>query len=391
MSGQQQRRRGDVRYGDGYITERQRKDGSTVYQARWKEPQPDGKDVWRSKSFDDEDGAEDHLRTIGRSKRKGKYTPESRITVTEAVTEYLERGHKRWSAVTYAGYKQIARAHIESRIGNVVLTELTPSQVQRWIGELSASGLHPSTVHSCRLVLNGACREAVVLGVLANNPVTPTRSPKRKRVNIVTWDSDHVAAVMRQAAPSVMMHAYYAVALTTGMRPGEIRALKWEDVDMEERVIHCLRTMTRDENNATIIGEVTKTKRARTIALPASTIKALQSLKADQNKRRLAAERWNNIDIIFDRGDGNPMYQKTVARLHNAICELAGVPTVRLHDLRHTAATLMLRNGVNLKIVSEILGHASIATTADIYGHVDIAMQRSATDALGDLVTVRDA
>lgn len=394
-----------VRRGDGYITLRRNKDGSISAQARWR----DGKQ-WPAKTFreplpmdassEDVEAAEqvvtelaeDHLRSLGRSRRSGGYTPAT-TRVADLVTEYVERGRRngsgRWSATTYAGYKQIAKAHIVPRIGSTRIGDLSPAKVQQWINDLEDAGLHPSTIHNCRIVLNGACKRAVVLGMIPSNPVTSTSVPKRERTNIKTWSPEHVAKVMDLVNDNVFMFAYYSVAITTGMRPGEIRALKWSDIDFESGVVHCLRTMTRDENNATIIGDVTKTKRSREIAVPENTMHALASLKSEQNARRLAAARWSGLDIVFDRGDGNPMYQKALAKKHIGVCALADVPEVRLHDLRHTAASLMIRNGVNLKIVSEILGHSSISTTADIYSHVDIKMQRTATDALGSLIPQR--
>lgn len=378
-------RKHDIRRGDGFVQERVIKSGEVRYQARWH----DGLS-WRSKTFGNVEDAEDHLRTIGRSKRTGTYSPDSDLNVSQVVDEYLERGKSRWSAVTYAGYRQITRAHIDKRIGHVRISDLTSSQVQRWIGSLEAANLHSKTIHNCRIVLNGACREAVVLGIIRENPVAPTRAPKRKRKHIDTWTREHIDAVLAHASSSTMMHAFYAVALTTAMRPGEIRALRWSDVDFDAGVIHCRRTMTRDENFSPVVGDTTKTNRARQIAVPSQTMRLLQRNKVDQNQRRLAATCWNSTNLVFDRGDGNVIPQQKLGKLHLAICTLAEVPEIRVHDLRHTAATIMLRNGVNLKIVSEILGHSSISTTADIYSHVDLNMQRTATDALGDLLTDRE-
>lgn len=375
-----------MKRGDGYVEERATVDGVPRYRARWREPQPDGRDAWRSKSFHTSDDAEDHLRTVGRAKRDGRYTPESRITVADAVAEYIERGRDRWTANTIASYGQVARSHITPHIGTLRVATLTTSQVQGWIDTLARKQLAPSTIRNARIVLAGTCGDLVRLGVLVRNPVTGVRVPSRKRTTQQVWNEHQVRAVIAVASRTApVMAVYYRVALTTAMRPGEIRALMWRDIDFEAGTITCQRTVTRDEQFRQVVGTATKTDRARVIAVPASTIAALRELRTGQLARRLAAERWAPTDLVFDRGDGNMVAQQTLRNWHEGICRAADVPQIRMHDTRHTAATMMLKAGVNVKVVSEVLGHRNITTTLDIYTHVSVDMQRTATDLLGEI------
>lgn len=381
-----------LRRGDGFIETRTTKRGEPRWQARWH----DGV-KWRAKTFRSEDEAEAHLQDIGRSRRAGRYTPESDLTVAEAVSEYIERGKMRWSSNTVATYSLLHKGQIAPHLGKVRLTELTPRRVQHWLDQLAVkvvrhpSGerrtLSPAVIENARTVLSGACKEAMQLGVIAANPVSGTRAPARKRTGKVTWTPDEIATVLEHVADDVRYHAYYLVALTTAMRPGEIRALKWGDIDFDTGVITCQRTMTRDDTYHHKIGDTTKTGRARPIAVPETTITALRTLRSDQLQRRLRADVWGETDIVFDRGDGQPLAQQTVSNVHQRITAATGVRKIRMHDLRHTAATLMLKNNVHPKIVSDILGHSSIATTLDIYSHVDVSMQRLATEALADTIT----
>lgn len=368
----------EIRRGDGFVQVRVSAAGRKRYQARWEEG-----NRYRSKTFDTLQDAEDHLRVTGRRQRAGTYTPEPCVTVDDVIAEYLGRGAARWSANTLGGYRTIARRHISPRIGRIRITVLTPRMVQNLLDSLVAKGLMPSTVANVRIVLSSACREAVSLGVIPNNPVSSARAPKRRRPTITVWTQEHITRVMQIATPDTMLRGLYTLALTTGMRSGEIRSLQWRDVDLDAGVVRVERSITRDERNRVVIGTTTKTNRIRTIAIPRATVAALRAVRTDQMERRLAAEYWRDTDLVFDRGDGNFLPQQRWARWHRKVCNLANVPYIKIHDLRHTAATAMLRNGVGLKIVSDILGHASIAITADVYSHPDTDMQRQATDILG--------
>lgn len=375
----------EVARGNGYIVERPTKEGVMRYQARWR----DGRS-WRSKTFGNQHEAEDHLRKIGRSKRAGLYTPESRLTVSESLASYMDRGKQRWKANTWSTYGAVIRFHIEPYIGTVRIVELTPWRVQQWVDDLVRTGLSASVIENARVILNGACKDAMRLGILTSNPVSGAALPARKKRKYSVWTASQARAVLAACGDDARMRTYYTVALTTAMRPGEIRALKWSDVDLDKGRLRVERTITRNERGRQVIGTTTKTGRSRSIALPPSTVKMLRSWRASQAERRLAAHSWHALDLVFDRGDGMVLPQNTVARAHQRIAGEAGVPVIRLHDVRHTAATLLLEAGTHVKIVSDLLGHSQISTTLDIYSHPDESMQRGATQALADALE-RDA
>lgn len=378
-------RKHDVRRGDGYIIERPTKDGVVRYQARWR----DGRS-WRSKTFDAQHDAEDHLRQIGRSKRAGVYTPESRLTVADALQAYMDRGKHRWKANTWSTYGGVIRFHIEPYIGSIRIVELTPWKVQQWVDDLVRKGLSPSVIENARVIMNGACKDAMRLGVLTSNPVTGASLPARQKRKYAVWSAVQARDVFAACADDIRMKTYYTVALTTAMRPGEIRALKWGDVDLDKARLRVERTITRNERGRQIIGTTTKTGQVRTIALPPSTVSVLRAWRAHQSERRLAAHNWHVLDLVFDRGDGFILPQNTLARAHQRICGEANVPIIRLHDVRHTAATLLLEAGTHIKVVADLLGHSSVTITLDTYSHPDESIQRGATQALADAIE-RDA
>lgn len=373
-----------VRYGDGFLTPR----GPAKVQARWK----DGTKT-RGKTFDADtleaawDLAEDHLRKISRDKRDGRYTSPSDLTVAQILGEYRERGASRWSANTQATYKLLATKHIVPYIGKRKIVDVTPRVLQLWIDDLGKTGLSPAVIENAKIVVSGACREAVQMGVIPTNPAIGLRLPARKKSQMPTWTADEVRAVIAACGNDLWMRTYYTVALTTGMRPGELRALMWKDVDIEQARLHCRRSMTRDASFRAMVGDQTKSGRTRVIALPMETIAILQEMRKDQVRRQVAHANWQKADLIFDRGDGRFMALTTLERRHQLTIETAKVTRIRLHDLRHTAATLLLEADVHPKIVSDILGHSSIAITMDRYVHVSTDLQRTATEKLGNVLS----
>lgn len=369
-------------WGDGYVDKRILASGRERYQARWPEPQADGTVRFASKTFDTREQAEEHIRNQIRAIRSGTYTPESKLTVREAVTEYLDRGAHRWTSNTLATYRLTARNQVFPLLGDKKLVELTPRMVQLWIDALTPK-VSASVIENARLILSGAIKEAIQLGVPITNPVSGLRLPKRKKTPIVTWTPEHVRMVLESVKSDTMVSAFYLTALMTGIRPGEIRALMWGDIDFDHATIVVQRTMTRDANFRAMVGSETKTHRNRTIAITMPVIDALKRWRADQRIRRVAHPDWQDTGIVFDRGNGEFLPLTTLETIHNRTIATAGVPKIRLHALRHSFASIALANGANVKVISDMLGHASIATTLDIYAHPNADMHRSMVEGLG--------
>lgn len=369
-----------VRRGDGSIQTRTTKNGETRFVARWH----DGERV-RGKTFATIDAAEDHLRTIGKARRRGDYTPESELTVAEFVDEYIGRGERRWSPNTTANYRQIARSIIGPALGRKRVTEVTPRMVQGFVDDLGKQ-YSPRRVEVIRAVLSGAMKEARRLGIIASNPTEGVRGSKIQRAEREVWSRDDAAKVLATVADDAELHAWYLVALTTGMRPGELRALQWRDVDVDRQVIHVRRTVSRDADFRTVISEGTKTGRARAVAVPETTIRALLHYRPVQAAQRLKADRWHDLGLVFTRGDGNPIPQQTIAKRHTRVCERACVPVISPHGVRHSSATILIEAGVDIKTVSDMLGHARIGITLDTYVKTTESMQRLAADTMGELL-----
>lgn len=372
------------KHGEGSIAVETKADGTKRYKARWYEPQPYGPAIPRSKSFLNSDDAEDHLRKIARAKRDGRYVAASEMTVTEAVASYLERGRSGWKKSTYATYLQRARTHIEPTIGKAKLSELTTARVQHWIDDRTKAGVGAKTLEEARRVLSAALSEAARLDIIKSNPVTATRTPTARPTPHKTWTTEEIGRVFAAVADHPMWHALYRMAAFTGMRPGELRALRWTDVDMDKRVLTIHRTITRDEDNHEVMGDTTKTGKDRAVALPRSVVDTLRVWKVEQAKMQLVATRWDAGRYIFTGAHGQPLGGTTWDTYHEAMIERAGVTVITMHEIRHTNATVELEAGTHPKIVADRLGHSRIETTLNLYSHVSPDLQRAAIDAFED-------
>lgn len=374
-----------LRWGEGWIKERVRSDGTTAWQAHWVDEgtrvtgQPQKE---RARSFPTRDDAEDFLREQLRAKRDGRYTPPSEITVRQLLDDYFMRGAGRWKPNTLYAYRQRAKLYILPHLGETKLTALTTPRLQHWIDGLTRAGRSAVVVRAGVVVIKQALGEAVAIGVMPANPSIGLRLPVVRQARAETWTAPDVARFMAVVGRFPMWNALYRLALTAGLRPGELRALKWGDVDLERGLVQVRRTMSRDADGHVIVGKVTKTGRERSVALAPSVVKALTGWRAAQKIRRIGLKEWSGDAIVFDRGNGLPLDAMVWRHHHRLFAEEAGVAAITLHELRHTTATLELEAGTHPLIVSQRLGHSTIAITLDRYSHVSSALQREAADAL---------
>jgi integrase len=234
-------------------------------------------------------------------------------------------------------------------------------------------------------VLHRALDQAVKWQLLARNPCDAVDAPREAAPETATWNANEARAFLAAAVGHDLV-ALFTLALHTGMRRGELLGLRWQDVDLDRGALAVRRTMTRGQDGLAF-GEPKSAAGRRALALPAPCVDALRSHRVRQLERRLQlGAAWQDTDLIFERGDGTLLHPNTVTYAFQHVAAHAGVPRIRFHDLRHTAATLMLANGEHPKIVQERLGHADISMTLNRYSHVSMDMQRDAADRLAALL-----
>jgi integrase len=317
-----------------------------------------------------------------------KGTPASADTVT--VSEYLEQ----WLAVsestlrpaTHRRYRDLVRLHLAPVLGQIKLGRLSALDIQRLHADRLAAGLSPSSVYHLHYVLHRALAQAVKWDLVARNVTELVDAPRRVTPDVVTWNASQAAAFLT-AGDKTDLAAFWRLAVLTGMRRGEMLGLKWEDVDFERGVLSVRRTLSRGKGGAWELGKPKTKAGRRAIALPGSVVDALKRHRIRHLERRLELGfLWEDQDFVFTNPTGGPLHVNSLMLVYEQVVKAAGVPRIRLHDLRHTSATLMMADDVHPKIVQERLGHSNISMTLDRYSHVTKDMQRQAADRLDALV-----
>jgi len=286
-------------------------------------------------------------------------------------------------ASTKAMYATLARKHIvSSALGSLSLDRVTPRAVEAWLAELKGKGLAESTVRSAYTILRAVLDTAVRDGLLSRNAAAAVKRPTVAAREAASLTPDQVRAVLTAAHQS-RYAPLFAVLAGTGLRRGEALALQWPDIDLEAGVARVRGTLAR------VAGElgVTEPKTAksrRTVPLSESVVGTLRALRLQQTQERLkAGSQWQQTGYVFTTEFGEPCDPRNALRAFKVAARRAGLPaSVGLHTLRHSAASLMMAGGVPLKIVSDMLGHSSVAITGDIYGHVAPDVSREAVAKL---------
>lgn len=315
------------------------------------------------------------------------------------VGQYLERWLSTTAAAklrprTLASYRQIVDTHIVPSLGSTALAKLRPDQVQAWLAEIQEDGLSARTAAYCRAVLRSALTVALRWGLVARNVAALVEPPRvvRKEMRALTADQ---ANSLLKAAAGHRLESLITVALVLGLRLGELVALRWLDVDLTTatptlRVEGALQRMPATEKGSAGHLERTepKTERSRrSLALPAIVVSALKHQRRKQQESRLlAGDLWQNTGYVFTSTIGTPLEPRNVSREFHDVLETTKLPRMRFHDLRHSAATLLLSQGVHARVLMEILGHAAIGTTLGTYSHVPGQLQAEALGRLDDVL-----
>jgi integrase len=288
---------------------------------------------------------------------------------------------------TWERYEQIARVHIKPALGRIKLKALTSTHARGLYREKLDSGLAPRTVGYIHTTLHKALKDAVADGLIPRNATQGIKAPTSKNQEINPLSPDQARAFL-ETARGDRFEALYVLAVTAGLREGELLGLKWDDVDLDAGTLSVRRTLSEARSGRFF--EAPKNGKGRSIRLTKQAVEAIRSHCKRQNEQRLGlGTLWQDNGLVFPSQKGTPMNAKNLtARSFKPLLVKADLPrTVRLHDLRHTCATLLLGKGVHPKIVQELLGHATIAITLDTYSHVLPNMQGEATHAMESVLS----
>lgn len=335
--------------------------------------------------------AERQLHRLSLEQEQGTLVEPNVLTLDAYLNQWLETAKNKLGARTFQDYTNVLRRYIRPTLGARRLNQLTSLAIQAVYADMQARNLSPRTVRYAHTVLSSALTQAVKWRLLAVNPAKAVDLPKNTQHKEMHALTPEEATRFLEATSMDRWGVLFTFALVTGMRPGEILALRWRDVDFEAGAVVVRRALVTLKGKHAFAEPKTARSR-RTIPIPASVVDELRQHKADQALERAAAgTRWEDADLVFASSDGTPLNERNLVQRHfKPILEAAGLPKkIRMYDLRHTCATLLLAQEVNPKVVSERLGHASITLTLDTYSHVLPTMQREAADKLDALLFKR--
>jgi integrase len=280
---------------------------------------------------------------------------------------------------TMRRYRQLVELHLVPALGSMRLARVTPAHVQRTLDEIDRA---PRTVQQARAVLSRAMKQAVEWGLIPSSPVAVSRAPRAENPELDVPDSSTTRELIA-ASVGTQWELPVLLAAVTGARRGEVLAIRWSDVDIARRRAQIARSLSWTSDGFNF--KEPKTRRSRReVALPAFAADRLAKSRIDQARRKLLlGPAWHDADLVCERGDGHPINPDQFSKAFKRLATLHGHPAMRLHDLRHAAATTMMEQGVHPTVVSRSLGHASESFTMQVYGHVRDEMLDAAAEAIG--------
>jgi len=323
---------------------------------------------------------------------KGTLVKPGKLTVGAHLEQWLD-GYvaPNLAPSTAETYRFIATKHILPRLGNIVLTALRPQAVQGLYSDKVKSGLSNASVQKIHNILHKCLENAVKTGLIMRNPLSAVECPKIQRREMTTMNETDIHLVLDRARDTEYYPLWYTL-IFTGMRRGESLALKWADIDLLMLKISISKSMsyigTAPEGKRIQFKSPKTAKSRRYISITPSNAVVLREHYQAQNKikQSLGLQLLTDNDLVFATYDGKPYLPNSITHAWIKLVRRCGLPGRRLHDCRHTYASLLLRQNVHPSVVANQLGHASVKTTLDIYSHSIPALQEQAAVKFDDIV-----
>ncbi|PIE92123.1 site-specific integrase [Bacillus fungorum] len=345
---------------------------------------------FKKRGFKTKQEAHKAMLELEQSLTLGTYIQPNKILYKEYLLErFLEDKMTKVKKQTLNTYRWIVEKHIIPAIGDVELTKLSPMIIQGLYNKLTKEKvLSDENIQKVHTLINDSLKKAERWGLIARNPAALVDRPKAVKKEITVWNVEEVRQFLKYAKKSGRYYIAFLLALTTGMRQGEILGLRWKYVDFENGCVRITQTLSSDGKD---LLPYTKTKSgSRTIDLPEETATALKKHWLFIRGEREKNCSYKNLDLVVCTEFGTPTHKSNIRRVFKSIIKKADIPKIRFHDMRHTHATLLLLQGVNPKIVSERLGHADVRITLDTYSHLLPSMQKDTAIKFGEMLFGED-
>ena len=326
------------------------------------------------------------LREALHQQKQGTLATGKAQTLKTYLNHWLEDVHKSSiKPTTYVSYRAILNNHILPALGHIQVHKLTPQHVQSFYAKKLKEGLSPKTINRSHALLHKALDNAVRWNIVARNVCDVVTKPREKRYEIHPLTEEQARKLL-EAVKGDTLEGAITVALTTGMRRGELLGLKWEDIDFEGKCIYVRRSALHVGKRGVVESDPKTAMSRRKIMLPHFVIDVLKMHQLRQREKKAACRgAWKDSGYVFCNGQGGYLSDAQLYKMYKRLLRQAGLPNIRFHDLRHSAATIMISMGVNPKVVQEVLGHSNIGMTLNTYTHVLPSMQEEATAKLDNL------
>jgi len=326
------------------------------------------------------------LRKMLHEQEQGTLVTAKQQTLKAYLEKWMEQVQKsRLRIGTYDLYCRIIKRHIVPALGFIPLQRLTPEKIESFYADKLEEGLSESSVRRIHAILHVALKKAVRWGLVSKNVCDFVDAPvtKEREMTVLTQEQ---AKKLLELASKHKLEAILTVALATGMREGELIALRWQDIDFNSKSLQVIRSRRRINGLGPVETKPKTAKGKRKITLPAFAIEALQKHhERQQEKRAKLGSKWKETDAVFTNFHGGYLEANNLLRDFKKLLERVGLPKMRFHYLRHTTATILFSMGVHPKVVQELLGHSNITVTLNIYSHVLPSIQQEAMDKLDGL------
>jgi len=356
----------------------------TSYRVRYYITNTDGKRIQKGKYFDRYKDARDHLLNAEHSLRRSVFIKPSNVTIKEYLNEWIASCESSLAPNTIRGYKKNIQ-HICNHIGHISLQGLTPLNIQKAYKLLSSPSPYPHLSGTSLLyihrTLSRAFSQAVKSQIINHNPFNYVDTPKKNNFKASFYDQNEVKELIQKCYESDIYIAII-LAISRGLRRNEILALRWQDIDFKKKILNVENSIYWKSGKWTL----SKTKSEKSKRLIPLSPKLLTELKIQKQKQLKYKELfWNEYyksDFICTYKDGSLIQPGSFSNIFIRLLSEFNLRRIRFHDLRHTSASLMLLEGIEMKVVSDLLGHSSISITADLYSHVLDDLKKEAANKM---------
>jgi integrase len=348
---------------------------------------PDGKRIrkWHSGYRTKKDAERAQVELLAKADQ-GSYVEPSKRTMGPFLREdWLPGLRAQVRPSTWAEHRSKVEVHLAPALGHVPLQRLGPGHLNTLYADLLERGLSARTVLHVHATIRRALADATRWGLVPRNVALLASPPRPARTELQVWTAADLRGFLAHVQGD-RLYALWLLAASTGMRRGEVLGLQWPDVDLARARVGVRRSLVT-VGHQVVVSEPKTAKGRRSVALDPATVATLKAWRRHQTAERLAwGPAWTDAGLVFTREDGRPLHPREVTRAFTRHVLAAELPIIRLHDLRHTHATLALAAGVHPKIVQERLGHANIAITLDTYSHAVPALEEQAARTVAALV-----